>query len=65
MSQILKPDRPIWPPVPETITPPGPEASEPVAADAPTSDAGPKPEERPAPVSGRIVGFEGFGSFAG
>lgn len=65
MSQTLKPDRPIWPPVPETPSRPdagetGSATSDPAAPDTRT-----EPAERPAAGSNRSSGFEGFGSFAG
>lgn len=62
MSQTLKPDRPIWPPIPETTVPPDttPAEAEPTERDAASAD-------RPAPESaaGKLSAFEGFGSFSG
>ncbi|MCK2053148.1 MULTISPECIES: hypothetical protein [unclassified Methylobacterium] len=62
MTQTVKPDRPIWPPVPDTRT--GPEPKPAQADTPPPNSAG---IERPAPDSALIkpTAFEGFGSFSG
>ena len=68
MSQTVKPDRPIWPPVPEPIVPPGPTAPAQTKRAAGPEDAArdPRPVELPAvEATVKPLGFEGFGSFAG
>lgn len=62
MSQTVKPDRPIWPPVPETIVPPDTKRTE--SKDA-TEDS--RRAEHPVAenAAGKALSFEGFGSFAG
>jgi hypothetical protein len=70
MNQIVKPDRPIWPPVPETTVPPQPPApcSEPRAAPAEPKDRDAALHEALLAESDRKAGlsaFEGFGSFSG
>lgn len=70
MSQIVKPDRPIWPPVPETTVPPQPQAphTEPRAAPAESKDRDAALHDALLAKSDAKAGlsaFEGFGSFSG
>lgn len=63
MTQTVKPDRPIWPSVPETTSPPTPAAPRPKPVDAaipPVTRPLSEGDQR-APLST----FEGFGSFSG
>jgi hypothetical protein len=62
MNQTLKPDRPIWPSVPDDVPPPRtswPEASAPEID--PALLERPKADE----AASQRIGFEGFGSFSG
>ncbi|MCJ2036217.1 hypothetical protein [Methylobacterium sp. J-068] len=65
MTQTLKPDRPIWPSVPDTLAPPDTEAGGDAAAQrVPKREVAPieRPEPDAAPPAPGA--FEGFGSFS-
>ncbi|KQP29982.1 hypothetical protein ASF49_15040 [Methylobacterium sp. Leaf104] len=62
MNQTVKPDRPIWPSVPDDV--PSPQTTRP---EAPVPEIDPAILERPKldEAASQRVGFEGFGSFSG
>jgi hypothetical protein len=61
MTQTLKPDRPIWPSVPDDRPPPRTTRPEPSAPQIePALIERPKADE----TANQRVGFEGFGSFS-